>query len=160
MTKQYPHFESKVNHKLAAEVWFPQREGHGDIVLPLRQVGEESSAAPLVLFSIISAFPITCLVLWCIFSELRMDCCGKSAIYRDAAWKMPPLILMTLKHTTHPQGHERDALFQNVGAWDLLKHNHHPYAIWPERLFSQSLQPPETLLTEFLDTGLSAGAAG
>lgn len=100
------------------------------------------------------------LVPWCIFSELRMDCGGKSAIYRDATWKMPPLILMTLKHTTHPQDHERDALFQYVGAWDLLKHNYHPYTIWPERLFSQSLQPPETLLAEFLDTGLSAGAAG
>ncbi len=59
MRQQYPHFESKVNHKLAAEVRFPQREGHGDPVPPLRQIGEESSAAPLVLFSIISAFPLS-----------------------------------------------------------------------------------------------------
>lgn len=52
MEKWYPCFESKVNHKLAAEV--PQKEGHGEVVFftPVRYIREEkfsSAFGPLFL---------------------------------------------------------------------------------------------------------------
>lgn len=69
---------------------------------------------------------------------------------------------MTLEHSSHSTDHDSNALFRNFEACDLLKHNHHPHALWPARWlwFSQILQPPETFLAEFLDTGLRARAAG
>lgn len=113
-----------MNHKLAAEVWFPRREIHADLVLniPLRYISKEHSAAHLVPFSIFSAF------LLLLLGYLgRMDCCGRSAIYREA--QDAAADLMTRKHSTHRKAHEREALFPDVGASGLLKHNRHPYAI-------------------------------
>lgn len=56
MGKQYPHMESEVNHKLAAEVWVTQREGYDELIYPLRW--EESSAACLAPFVFFNAFPL------------------------------------------------------------------------------------------------------
>lgn len=124
--------------------------------LPLREIWEESSTAPLALLSFCSALSLFLTDPWWILSALRMDCRGESAIYRDAAEKRCPLlILMTLK--THYTG--RDVLLfesPETGPTPATR-------LLPRKGrsdFSRSSEPPETLLAELLHTGLGAGAAG
>lgn len=82
----------------------------------------------------------------------------------DAAWKMPPLILMTLKNTTHPHHTPMGEMLYStklgpVVSWNTIitRMPRRPEgSLW----FFQILKPPETLFAEFLDTGLGAGTAG
>lgn len=116
MGKQYPHLESKVNHKLAAEVWFTQREGYVELVHPIRW--EESSAACLAPFVFFSAFALPPPGTLVYTLRAKGGLPWKKCHLQKCSLRMLPLILMTLKRNHRTI---RQMLYsKTLGVWSLL----------------------------------------